>query len=147
MYNYITDFIDSLNVLYKYQFGFRHKHSTQQAIITLFNKMTSSLDTGDLVIGVFLGLKKAFDTVDHKILLDKMHPYGIMWNILRWFRSYLTNRSQFVSYDGWQSAIHSIACSVPQCTILGPLLFIIYMNDICNVSELLFIVLYADDTV
>ena len=86
--------------------------STQQAIITLVNKITSSLDTGDLVIGVFLDLKKAFDTVDHKILLDKMHAYGIRGNILRWFRSYLTNRSQFVSYDGRQSAIQSITCGV-----------------------------------
>ena len=146
MYNHITDFIDSLNVLYKYQFGFRHTHSTQQAIITLVNKITSSLDTGDLVIGTFIDLKKAFDTVDHTILLDKMHAYGIRGNILRWFRSYLTKRSQFVSYDGRQSKIQSITCGVPQGSILGPLLFIIYMNDICNVSELLFTVLYADDT-
>ena len=93
MYNHITDFIDSLNVLSKYQFGFRHKHYFQQAIITLVNKIMSSLDTGDLVIGVFLDLKNAFDTVDHKILLDKMHAYGIRGNILRWFRSYLTHRS------------------------------------------------------
>ena len=102
---------------------------------TLFNKIMSSLDTGDLVIGVFLDLKKAFDTVDHKILLDKMHAYGIRGNILRWFRSYLTNRSQFASYDGRQSEIQSISCGVPQGSILGPLLFIIYRNDICNVSE------------
>ena len=67
-------------------------------------------------------------------------------NILKWFRSYLTNISQFVSYDGRQSEIQSITCSVPQGSILCPLLFIIYMNDICNVSELLFTVLYADDT-
>ena len=146
MNNHIMDFIDSLNVLYKYQFGFRHKHSTQQAIITLINKITSSLDTGDLVIGVFLDLKQDFDTVDHKILLDKMHAYGIRGNILKWFRSYLTNRSQFVSYDGRQSEIQYITCGVPQGSILGPLLFIIYMNDICYVSELLFTVLYADDT-
>ena len=98
------------------------------------------------MIGVFLDLKKAFDTVDHKILLDKMHAHGIRGNILRWFRSYLTNRSQFVSYDGGQSEIQSITCGVPHGSILGPLLFIIYMNDICNVSELLFTVLYADDT-
>ena len=95
---------------------------------------------------MFLDLKKAFDNVDHKILLDKMHAYGIRGNILRWFRSYLTNRSQFVSYDGRQSAIQSITCGVPQGSILGPLLFIIYMNDIGNVSELLFTVLDADDT-
>ena len=75
-----------------------------------------------------------------------MNAYGIRGNILRWFRSYLTNRSQFVSYDGRQSAIQSITCGVPQGSILGPLLFIIYMNDICNVSELFFTVLYADDT-
>ena len=146
MCNHISDFIDYLNILYKYQFGFRQKHSTQQAIITLVNKISSSLDTGDLVIGVFLDLKKAFDTVDHKILLDKMHAYGIRGNILRWFRSYLTNRSQFVSYDGIQSTTQTITCGVPQGSILGPLLFIIYVNDICNVSELLFTVLYADDT-
>ena len=94
----------------------------------------------------FLDLKKAFDTVDHKILLNKMHAYGIRGNILIWFRSYLTNRSQFVSYDGKQSEIQSITCGVPQGSILGSLLLIIYMNDICNVSELLFTVLYADDT-
>ena len=72
MYNHISYFIDYLNILYKYQFGFRQKHSTQQAIITLVNKITSSLDTSDLVIGVFLDLKNAFDTVDHKILGDKI---------------------------------------------------------------------------
>ena len=74
-----------------------------------------------------------------------MHAYGIRGNILRWFGSYLTNRSQCVSYYGRQSEIQSIICGVPQGSILGPLLFI-YMNDICNVSELLFTVLYADDT-
>ena len=75
-----------------------------------------------------------------------MHAYGIRGNILRWFCSYLTNRSQFVSYDSRQCKIQSITCGVPQGSILGPLLFIIYMNDIWNVSELLFTVLYADDT-
>ena len=75
-----------------------------------------------------------------------MHAYGIRGNILRWFRSFLTTQSQFVSYDGIQSTTQSITCGVPQGSILGPLLFIIYVNDICNVSELLFTVLYADNT-
>ena len=100
MYNHISDVIEFVNVLYKYQFGFRQWHSTQQAIITLVNEITSSLGTGDLVIGVFLDLKKVFDTVNHKILLDKMHAYGIRGSIWRCFFIYLSNRSQFVSYDG-----------------------------------------------
>ena len=87
----------------------------------------------------------AFDTVEHKKLSDKLHAYGIRGNIWTWFRSYLSNRSQFVSYDGIKSTIQSISCGVSQGSILSPLLFLIYMNDICNVSELLFTVLYADD--
>ena len=75
-----------------------------------------------------------------------MQAYGIRGNTLRWFRSYLTNRSQFVFYDGIPSATQTITCGVPPGSILGPLLLIIYVNDICNPSELLFTVLYADDT-
>ena len=108
-------------------------------------KITSSLNTGDFVIGVFLDLKKAFDTVDHKILLKKLYAYGIRGNILRWFDSYLSDRSQYV-YGGVQSKILPVKCGVPQGSILGPLLFIIYMNDICNVSDLVQTILYADDT-
>ena len=72
-----------------------------------------------------------------------MFGYGIRGNILKWFDSYLTNRSQFIMYDNIQSETRSIKCGVPQCSILGPLLFIIYMNDICNVSELLYTMMYA----
>ena len=129
--------MEANNSFYKYQFGFRRRHSTQQAIITLVEEITSSLDDGDLVIGVFLDLKKAFDTVDHRILLNKLYAYGIRGNILKWYESYLTDRSQYVSYDGMHSNTLSIRCGVPQGSILGPLLFVIYMNDICNVSEFL----------
>ena len=146
MYNYTVNFMEVNNSFYKYQFGFRRRHSTQQAIITLVEKITSSLDDGDLVIGVFLDLKKAFDTVDHRILLNKLYAYGIRGNILKWYESYLTDRSQYATYDGMQSNTLSIRCGVPQGSILGPLLFVIYMNDICNVSEFLFTILYADDT-
>ncbi len=146
MYNYVLNFMEKNKVLYKHQFGFRQNHSCQQAIITLIEKITSCLDTGDLVIGVFIDLKKAFDTVNHKILLKKLHAYGIRGSFYRWFESYLSDRSQYVTYNGCKSKTECIACGVPQGSILGPLLFIIYMNDICNVSNLLFTILYADDT-
>ena len=97
------------------------------------------------MIGVFLDFKKAFDIVDHRILLKKLYAYGIRGNILKWFESFLMDRSQYVAYNGVGSKVLSIICGVPQGSILGPLLFIIYMNDICNVSHLCTI-LYADDT-
>ena len=113
IYNHIVDFMDSNDSIYKYQFGFRERHSTQQAIITLVEKITSSLDNGDIVIGVFLDLKKAFDTVDHHILLNKLFAYGIRGSTLKWFESYLTDRSQYLTYDGIQSIILPIKCGVP----------------------------------
>ena len=134
------------DVLYDQQFGFRQKHSTQQAIIMLVDKITRSLDAGDIMISVFLDLKKAFDTVDHHILLKKLYAYGIRGKVLKWFHSYLFNRSQYVIYDDMQSETHHVKCGVPQGSIIGPLLFIIYMNDICNVSKFLYTILYADDT-
>ena len=146
MYNILNNFLYKNDVIYKYQFGFRKKHSTQHAIITLVDRITSSLDSGDLAIGVFLDLKKAFDTVDHHILIKKLFSYGIRGNTLKWFQSYLTDRSQFVSYDGIESKVLPIQYGVPQGSILGPLLFIIYMNDLFNVSNFLFTILYADDT-
>ena len=141
MYNYVVNFMDKHDTIYKYQFGFRKQHSTQHAIITLVDKITSSLDSGDIIIGVFLDLKNAFDTVNHH-----MFSYGIRGTILKWFESYLTDRLQFVTFDGTQSEVKSVKGGVPQGSILGPLLFIIYMNDLYNVSKFLFYILYADDT-
>ena len=146
MYNHIISFMNKNDVLYDQQFGFRQKYSTQQAIIMLVDKITRSLDAGDIVISVFLDLKKAFDTVDHHILLKKLYAYGIRGKVLKWFHSYLFNRSQYVIYDDMQSETHHVKCGVPQGSIMGPLLFIIYMNDICNVSKFLYTILYADDT-
>ena len=107
--------------------GLEKKHSTQHAIITLVDGITSSLDSGDPVIGVFLDLKKAFDTVDHEILIKKLFSYGIRVNPLKWFQSYLTDRSQYVTYDGIELKVLPIKYVVPQGSIL-----IIYMNDIFN---------------
>ena len=91
--------MDHNDILYGYQLGFRKGHSTQQAIITLVNKIISCLDNGDLVIGVFLDLKKAFDTVDHKILLKKLYAYDVRDVALKLLESYLSDRYQYVVYD------------------------------------------------
>ena len=95
---------------------------------------------------MFLDLKKAFDTVSHDILLKKLYAYGIRGNAFKLLKSYLTNRTQFVVYDGIPSCTLPINCGVPQGSVLGPLLFIISMNDIGNVSDFLYTILYADDT-
>ena len=146
VYDYLFDFICTNNILYDYQFGFRPGHSTQQAIITLIDKITKSLDNGDIVISLFIDLKKAFDTVDHRILLRKLYAYGIRGTMLKWIESYLSGRTQYFVFDGQESEIHGIQCGVPQGSILGPLVFILYMNDICNVSDIFFAIMYADDT-
>ena len=146
LYKCLLNFLDANDIIYKYQFGFRERHSTQLAIISLVEKITKSWESDDLVIGVFLDLKKTFDTVPHDILIKKLHAYGIRGNALKLLKSYLTNRTQYVTYDGVRSSTKPIQCGVPQGSILGPLLFIITMNDIGNVSDFLYSILYADDT-
>ena len=93
-----------------------------------------------------MDLFKAFDTIDHDILLKKLYHYGIRGKALEWFRSYLTNRKQFVAINGHCSPQQDLDCGVPQGSILGPLLFIIYVNDIQNSSDILHFVLFADDS-
>ena len=95
---------------------------------------------------VYLDLKKAFDTVDHKILIKKLSAYGIRGNILNWFESYLSDRQQFVFMNGIKSSTKKVTCGVPQGSVLGPLLFILYINDLSSASELLYPILFADDT-
>ena len=146
MYNHLLDFINENGILYKFQFGFRQKYSTNHAIILLVEKIRNALSTGKIMIGVFLDLKKAFDTVNHDILLRKLYQYGIRGNILSWLKSYLTNRKQFVFLNDTTSATKSISCGVPQGSVLGPLLFILYINDLPKASHLLTPILFADDT-
>ena len=111
------------------QFGFRQKHSTVHAILQFINHVASATDDHCHTLGTFLDLSKAFDTIDHQILLYKLSHYGIRGRALEWFKSYLKGRTQFVSIKGINSSFNQLLCGVPQGSLLGPLLFILYMND------------------
>ena len=116
------------------------------ALNTLVDRITEALDNGDYVVGVFLDFSKAFDTVDHAILLDKMFIYGVRTIALEWFKDYLTGRSQYVTYNGFKSNNSEIKRGVPQGSIPRPLLFLLYINDLASVSEACFSILFADDS-
>ena len=114
--------------------------------MSLTEAVRSTLDNKRLGCGIFIDLQKAFDTVNHRILLSKLEHYGIRGCALEWFRSYLSDRKQYVSVNGSNSNLLSITCGVPQGSVLGPLLFLIYINDLPNASKKLTFYLFADDT-
>ena len=146
MYNRIYNYLTANNILYNKQFGFQKQHSTEHAIIQLTNEILNSFEQNLLTLGVFIDLSKAFDTVDHSILITKLDHYGIKGKTLNWFKSYLKYRSQCVCLESDSSDFKEISCGVPQGSILGPLLFLIYVNDIYNTSGKLKFILFADDT-
>ena len=121
-------------------------HSTFMALITLLDNLRNALDSGNCAVGIFLDFQKAFDTVNHKILLGKLNCYGIRGIALDWFSSYLRNRSQTVVYNEQESEMKETLCGVPQGSILGPLLFLLYINDLPSVFKLFMPILFADDT-
>ena len=142
----LVSFLDKYDAIYQKQFGFRKQHSTAHTLISLTEEIRRALDKGQFSCGVFIDLQKAFDTVDHTILLNKLKHYGIRGKANKWFHSYLTDRRQFVSIAGVNSEIRHILHGVPQGSVLGPLLFIIYINDIylSNLNSSTY--LFADDT-
>ena len=146
IYRRLYNFLTKYNILFNNQYGFRKNHSTALALIHLYDKLSSAIDNRKFTIGVFIDLSKAFDTVNHEILLAKLQHYGVRGTPLKWFKSYLSDREQFVSYNGYSSSHKRVKCGVPQGSILGPLLFLIYINDLSNVSKTLDFILFADDT-
>ena len=134
------------NLLTIEQFGFRTGHSTELAAIQLIDHLTKQMDMGKVPTNIYIDLSKAFDTLDHSILLDKLTYYGIccLENLL--LRDYLSGRHQYADYNGSKSRTNSISLGVPQGSILGLLLFLIYINDLPKVSHVFSMLMYADDT-
>ena len=134
-------------LLSKYQSGFRPKHSTMSALIQMCDQWLENMDNGMLNGVVFLDIRKAFDSIDHSILLKKMNEqFGIYGAELKWFESYLTKRQQVCFVNGHTSSPRPITCGVPQGLILGPLLFLLYINDMPKCLKSTTPCLYADDT-
>ena len=139
-------FLKLHNIFSDFQFGFREKHSTIHALLNFVDKVTQSIDKYSNLVGIFLDFSKAFDTINHEILLYKLSLYGVRGKALEWFRSYLSNRQQYVFLNDSTSNMQDIKCGVPQGSLLGPLLFIIYINDFCRSSDVLSFILFADDS-
>src|ERR1051325_8142231 len=142
----LFQFIDSNDVIIPNQFRFRSNFSTYMALQDMYDKITTSLDLSEHCMAVFIDLSKAFDTMNHSILFRKLEHYGIRGLALDWIKSYLANRKQFVSLNQISSTMKNITCGVPQGSILGPLLFTLYINDMVHCSELSYYILFADDT-
>ena len=140
MQNRAYNHLDCKSLLYEKQFGFQRNNSAEHAILQLTRDITSSFEKREYTLGVSIDLSKAFDTLDHQILIKKLHYYGNDGTALEWFESYLRNRKQYISSQDISKSCLDIICGVPQGSILGPLLFLIYVNDLFK-----FLVAFIDE--
>ena len=146
MYNRLDNFLNSAEIIYKFQFGFRKQYSTNHALLSIVEQIRNALDKKMFTCGVFIDLEKAFDTVNHDIILSKLYHYDVRGVANKWFSSYLSNRYQKVSLNGVSSSRLPVTCGVPRGSILGPLLFLIYINDMHLSMQSSTIYQFADDT-
>ena len=142
----IHEYFQSKHLYYEYQYGFIKNRSTEQAALELIDRVITEIDKGEIPFNIYIDLSKAFDTLDHAILMDKLYYYGVQGTSLDLLRNYLVKRKQYVQIGEVKSDITYLSTGVPQGSILGPLLFIIYINDIAKCSNLLHTIIYADDT-
>ena len=143
MYNRMYKFLSDNNLIYLLQLGFRQKF---HALISLTENIRKNLDERNIGCSIFADLQKAFDTVEHDILLLKLEHCGIRGLANEWFKSYLSNRKQYVSINGYDSNLAYVTFGVPQGSALGPLLFLVYINDLNQALKFCKVHHFADDT-
>ena len=143
--NRLLSFLVKYNILYDHQFGFIPGKNITHAILSLVDYLINPMKNSKLNCGISLDISKTFDTIDHNLLLSKLDKYGIRGNTLNWFRNYLSNHYQFVSINNTTSSFLRIECGVPQGSIIGPILFLSYINDLPRACTKLKFLLYADN--
>ena len=146
MLNILNKFFEKYHILHESQHGFREKHSTSTAAVEVINLITKALDSKKFALAIFIDVSKAFVSLNHNILISKLKYYMIWRTALNWFISYLENRFHYTFSNNISSSHALLTCGVPQGSILGPTLYLLYVNDIFNVKSSGFVILYADNT-